>query len=521
MIAQPETVREFKPVYISTLHAEQYWVERSRANVADYITYLTDGVMSPANHHLEWLYAIFRPGARFVNIIAFPGSGKTTIISYAISWLIGERPDLTNIICSVSVDQAKDRLRTVLETIELNPRYHNVFPWINLDNKRPKNATSFTAWSTRWDHRAADTLDYAAWRSLIARYGHPKDHTLYATGITAKGLVGKRVSGIAMIDDPHDEQNSSTEEQRQKVVTFVRKTLIGRLVPGKTSRCVIISTRWAETDVSGRCAEEKRRDGTPVWETIVTPVQDEDGLPTWPQVWGQQDIKDRAEEVGGDDSPMFQLLYLNNAIGLASGEFDEAILSRPLPEPLPEIDELYISCDFARSESQLSDYSVYTAVARWADPTNPKLPFCVGVLDIERFKKRKIKDKIDNLVEFVDKIFGIYGKLNYVLIEEKDSDGEEQDIRAEYPDIPVKVVKTKGEKDTRLNAFAARAQLGRVYFNVHMKYYQAMKSELLSFPRGRHDDICDSLSLPFQLEGWRLRGRGRSGTKKINSPYLL
>jgi len=508
-------VEEYPYRYIKVNTIEERWIERSRSNVADFITYLTDGENIPADHHLDWLEAIFGNNSARVNIIAFPGSGKTSIVNYSFAWLIGLMPWLTNLICSASTDQAKGRLSAVREMITLNQRYFNVFPWIEIDNKRPNNSTQLNVWSRLWKNSKVE-IDYSSYRSLIARYGQPKDHTLLAAGITSKVINGVRISGLGAVDDAHDIENSATPQARKKVIDFFRKIFLTRFTPTPYARGAVIGTRWAVDDLSGTLAEEKRLDGTPVWATIITPIEDGEEKPTWPEVWDKDKVAERAEEVGGKDGPEWQLSYLNNAIGLASGEFTPDMLRIDLPEELPDFREVFISCDFAHTEAMASDWTVYAAVAR-----DHEKNFGYYILDIERFKKSQISDKTDNLAKFSDQIYENFGRLDGILFEDKDSQAEVQSLGEKRPDLPIKVVKTKGDKGTRLNAVGNKAQQQKKFFiNQKMKYRSALVSELLGFPKAKHDDTCDAVSLPFQLPEWSTLSL-RAGTVRIKSRHAI
>lgn len=75
---------------------EQYWIERARENVADFIMYMTDGEFVIPDHHLEWLYYLVSKDFKFVNNIAFRGSGKTFVLVHFLAWFIGKYPHKTN-----------------------------------------------------------------------------------------------------------------------------------------------------------------------------------------------------------------------------------------------------------------------------------------------------------------------------------------------------------------------------------------------------------------------------------------
>jgi phage terminase large subunit-like protein len=504
----PETDEKFSLQYITVRRAEQYWIDRSRKNVADFITYMTDGEMAPADHHLEWLWHILGSDSSRVNIIAPRGSGKTTILVYVLAWLIGQKPWLTNGIFSVSAEQAEARLREVRSIILDNPRYHNVFPWIEIDFKKPNNLKQFTVWSRRWKDNPNE-IDYPQWRSLVSRFGESMHATLFGVGIGSAGIVGRRFTGLVLVDDPHDAKNSATEEQRVKVEETLKETIIGCCKP--EARLAVISTRWAETDLAGRLMEMKRRDGSKLWSTVEIPAYDDLNRSYWPQVMPSEVLENIREDVG---ETVFQLMYMNNPLGLSSGEFTMDMLRQHIPDR-PNFSELVVSCDLARTVSTDSDFCVFAAVAR--DKIDP---FNYYVLDMARGRYGGMDPSMDKLAEFCEFVFAKYGQLDRILFDDKGFDPVwAESFVHKNIEQPVKIVKSgTRDKADRLRAVAIKAQQGRMYVNTKMLPYNAMCSELVGFP-GRHDDICDALSLPFQYWGWH--GFMKVGTVYVKSPFLL
>ena len=497
---------------VSTKAASQWWIEASRSNPAQFVRFMTDGAAMPASHHIEWMWDILSPGSNRINIIAFPGSGKTMTMLYSLAWLIGKRPWLTNIICSASEAQATERLKAVKELILLNERFEMVFPHIHLDTFGIKSNTTnvFNIWSDRHPD-TGELIDYQQWRTYCSKYGELKDSTIFAGGITSSQIPGKRINGLIIIDDPHDLKNSATEAQRYKVYAFVKTTLLTRLVPtSKYAKCALICTRWAESDLSGRLSEEvKRKDGEPVWTTKVFPIETEFGEPTWPEVWGEEEIEYRADGMGGKESQLWKLLFMNDSLGLASGEFSLDMLQVALPVKLPKMRDVYITSDFASTDGLKSDFTVFTHMGRDFEEH-----YNVYVFDIKRIKKSKISDKVDDLIAFYDRSNRI-NKVTTILFEDADCDAEVQALNQKRPDIKTIRVKTKGNKADRLEHFAERCQTSSAYFNLVMEEYYNMCTELLGFPRVAHDDICDTLSLPFELEDWAT-GREEAGLVYID-----
>lgn len=511
MFKDPQTAKDVaKLALISTQAAEKAMIEASRKNIVDFIIYMSDGEMIPAPHQLEWLYYLLSPQHKMVNIVAFRGSGKTRILVYTLAWLIGARPITTNAIFSSNADLARVRLREVRDMISSDARYHNVFPWISIDTKRTNSLKEFTVVSTRYGSNY--DMPYHAWRNMVTKYGQPLNPTLFAAGITASGIAGRRFTGVCLLDDVHDIKNSATPQQRAKVVNNVQTTIMPCLWRPDDPKIVSINTRWADDDSPGVFKEQKRENGESVWVTTETPILDDNGEPTWKPMWTKETVQILREDEG---EVVFQLMRMNNPKGASTGEFTLDMLRKPLPDDLPPLSELIISCDFADTEGLRSDYTVYTAMAK-----DKEKRFNTYVLDMVRVQRSKISDKVELLVTFVDKIFGLYGRLDAVLMEKRDSQPEAQGLQEKRMDIPVKIVPTKGDKWDRLKNFAHVVQAGRVYINHMMPTYNAMTSELTGFP-GTHDDICDTLSLPYQTMTWATSLYSKVGKKTARSPYFL
>lgn len=521
------TTAEYRYVRVTT--AEQYWIKKAQSNPADFITYITDGQMRPAKHHLEWIYHILGSSGSRVNIIAPRGSGKTNTLNMIMAWWIGKRPWTNNAILSVSFSQASERLDDIRAIIK-SERYQNVFPWIHLDYKRkvdgkihgrPDNTSEFSIWSSIWispqdGKTTGEAINYSQWRSYMRQHADAKGRTLYAAGITGKSIPGKRFNGLVLVDDPHDEENSASQDQRDKVEALFKKTLIGCVTP--EGLVTVISTRWAEDDLSGRLSRDKYKDGSLIWETIEIPAINEDGESYWPEVWSLDDLEDRRSEIG---ETSFQMMYMNNPNARAAGQFKIDDLRQPIPaaEDLPDMKEIFISTDIARSLSAHADFTVYAIVSR---DTRQKYGYYVW--DIWRGKVG-FSDSLDVLANYVDWCVDTFGGLRGVLFEKQGfQPAWAEELQNRRPDIPIILVPLKGDKVTRAKALEAKTQAGKFYCNQKMQFYETMVSELLGFTgessRKAKDDIVDALALPFQYWGWHKR-IAKSGVKKIQSPYLL
>src|SRR6185503_19303515 len=121
----PEQVEKYLPV-LEALKAEAL-IASARGEgveaVCDFGEYVF-GLIAAA-HHRQWI-AEWLEHSR-VAVQAPPESAKTTWAEIFVAWWIGKYPTTTNAIASAGDDAAEDMARVVADTIEYNPRWHNVF----------------------------------------------------------------------------------------------------------------------------------------------------------------------------------------------------------------------------------------------------------------------------------------------------------------------------------------------------------------------------------------------------------
>lgn len=164
-------------------------------------------------------------------LVIGPGSGKSLTLSVTVpAWLLGHDPNLT--VLGISGGEAlmqgfQDAVATIIES---SPAWRRVFP-----NVRPDKQAG---WSTT---KGIFVTGRAP--------GNP-DASYLACGIDSKYLTGKH-GKVIIIDDLHNEENSATADQCEKVVQKYAKTIVGRADP-MGARFIIAGRRWHEDDIYGK-----------------------------------------------------------------------------------------------------------------------------------------------------------------------------------------------------------------------------------------------------------------------------
>lgn len=482
---------------LSLVRAEQVIIAKARINPAYFILYLTE--RDVPDHHIDWLKRFLNPYSNRILIIAPRESAKTTLVAYFLAWWIGKNPVSSNIFCSVSASQAKDRLSMVRSIIS-SERFKRVFPGVEIDSNRPNNSTEFSVWASL----TADgvSVAYTDWLYRCVKEGDPKNPTLFGAGITSKGIIGRRFSGLAVVDDPHDTQTSSTVEQCDKTQKYFNENILGGVQ--NHGKVIVISTRWSEYDLAGRLKEQRDDSNRPIWSTAELSALDEYGKSYWSEWWSEDRLYQKRQEVG---EVMWQTMYMNNPIGASSLLFARQHLANPLPDPLPQFYKLVVSIDLSETTNRRSDFSVLAVMAR-----DQKRPYNVYLLDLIRFKKPLI-ETVETIQRFCDEVLERYRQLDGVLFESPANNTQAMLVKTDRPDLPVREVAVKGSKTDRLMALSSVAQSGRLFVNQSMPTLPAVISELLGYPKSKHDDIPDACSLPFQWSFWK--GVGSVGYVRI------
>jgi predicted phage terminase large subunit-like protein len=461
--------KKHNPQTAALIRAEKWWAERARADVTAFFEYVSG--LRAAEHHRRWLKAILEHDR--VNIIAPRESGKTSLLVYAMLWNIGRAPLSTNAIISVSSAVAEDRLRMLRGTMLENPRFRNVFPHVVPDTRNGIPNTQVEMTVKRTD------IPYPHWRRLVETQGSPKDPTLVVGGVGSRSIIGRRFSGILMLDDIIDESDLNAAAQ-ERIMRYLMQTLVPAVKEGG---------KIVHNDVPEQLSRN------PVWHTIDIPaiLKDENGEPRsyWPEVWPLERLERKRQEIAND--AIFNIMYMNNPTTMTSSLFTLDDLKRGLPLPLPPLRRLYITTDQAISMSTRSDWTVYQAVG--VDEHNNYY-----LLDMLRFKGDP-DHQLERLSAFHDHCSRVYGRpVDGVLFENVAMQTHFVHLlNKSRPDIVTYAHAPKGDKHARAALVSRAARSGKLFFNLQMPDYHYLVNEWLNFPLARHDDTLDAISLLLQF----------------------
>lgn len=301
--------------------------------------------------HVEaWLVEFFENPDNLA-IQAPPESAKTTWMGVILpAWWVGKYPHLTNMIVSVTDDQAGKSVNLISDTIERSEKWKEVFPGVVPDKDK--------GWS-REGYYVKDTAD-PQWEKKVATR---KDPSLVAGGVGSGLVIGKRVTGLLVCDDLHDEKSMSSQATREMTVNFFQTTIFSRLTAG--ARMLVIGTPWHPADVF------KHIRATGLFRVFSLPAETgagEERASYWPAEFPLARL-DKIER--GLTSAKYKLMYLMDAKGAEGHVLKlESLRTFPTVRIQKEFDR-YFGVDFTMKMDEITGKAGrdpdYFALAVWVN----------------------------------------------------------------------------------------------------------------------------------------------------------
>jgi len=313
------------------------------------------------------------------------------------------------------------------------------------------------------------------------------------------GTLTGRGGSLIILDDPIKPEDALSDVTRERVIEWCGNTLISRLDNKETDAIVLIMQRLHVGDLAGYFLQQGG------WSHLNLPAiaETEETIEIGPGRF-------HTRKVGELLHPARESQAALDAIKLAMGSATFAAQYQQTPVPaggnmikwewfkfygpheIPEFSKIAISWDTAMKSTELSDYSVGTV---WGVSGSSYY-----LLDLIRIRadypvlKRTVIEQYGQWHRSCDPV---------LLIEDAGSGTSlMQDLRAEgIPTIPIRPDR---EKVIRMDAQTAKIESGAVYLPIQARWLEDLRTEMLAFPHGVHDDQVDSIA---QALAWMSRGR--------------
>ena len=301
----------------------------------------------------------------------------------------------------------------------------------------------------------------------------------YAAGVGAS--ITGRGADLLIIDDPHTEQDSMSDLAMERAYDWYTSGPRQRLQPGGS--ILLVMTRWAEDDLTGRLLKAQKEPKADSWKTISFPAILPDGKPVWSEYWELSELEKIKASLPVRN---WSAQYMQEPTSE-----EGAIIKREWWQPwkeehIPNLIYVIQSYDTAFSKKETADYS---AITTWGvfypDEVTPN----IILLDAIRGKYDFPELKVVAMDAYK------YWEAESVIIEQKAS-GEpltQEFRRMGIPVIPF--IPSKGnDKFARVNAVAPLFESGAVWFPYGESFADAVIEECASFPHGANDDFVDSMT---------------------------
>lgn len=355
----------------------------------------------------------------------------------------------------------------------------------------------------------------AADSQAAGRWALEEGGEYYSAGV-GTGIAGFRAN-LGLIDDPiRSRQDADSELIRDRIWDWYINDFRTRLVPG--AREVLIQTRWHEDDLAGRVLNHSQ------WHTINLPALAEDndplgravGEPLWNDGtygYGQQLI-DLSKST---PARTWSALYQQRPAPEEGDYFKKEWLKPYEHEPDPKTLRVYGGSDYAVTKDG-GDWTCHAVVG--LDPEGR-----MYLLDLWR-KQAASDEWIEAFCDLVieHKPLGWAEEMGQIrsgvgpYIDRRQRERKAYVFREQFP--------TRGDKAIRAQSIRGRMALEGLYVPFNAKWFPSLRSELLSFPAGKHDDQVDALGLVGQLLDKMVSGqhpakpekpKNISGYKRIDS----
>jgi predicted phage terminase large subunit-like protein len=418
----------------------------------------------PALHHRLLIDQLERVASGEVDRLAVfmpPGSAKSTYGSIIFPpWFMAGRPEMQVLAASHTTELAERWGRKVRGLIA--------------------------------EHAATLGCSLSPVSNAAGRWQLSNGSEYFAAGVGA-GIAGFRAD-LAVIDDPlRSREDADSELNRNKQWEWFKGDLSPRLKPG--ARIVLIQTRWHEDDLAGRILEEAKRTGR-TWRVISLPAVAEvddllgrkSGEYLWDDSYGYGKTLRDAER---EQTPRnWSALYQQRPAPETGDYFKEEWLRPYVTAPDRKTLVTYGGSDFAVTANG-GDYTVHVVIG--IDPEDRP-----WLLDLWRGQTAS-----DVWVETLCDMIGRWKPNGWAfeLGQIKSGVGPFLEKRARerktytlFENFP-----TRGDKAVRAQSIRGRVAMLGLQVPAGAKWYPDLRSELLSFPAGKHDDQVDALGLVGQL----------------------
>ncbi|MCW5874130.1 MAG: hypothetical protein KIS88_05740 [Anaerolineales bacterium] len=418
---------------------------------------------------IEPLYAA-RAANKGLVVTAFRGSSKTTTLSTAFTaFRIGQQPHKSHLIIQAGDRAASDTAAQVAELIEHNQGWKAAFKHIVPDRKVSWGADGYEVNNTA-------VTNYAEWRATCARE-KGKDPTLLGLGYKSRAVIGKHPTGLLLLDDIHDENNTRSARELEMVI----KILTGTILPTATPETwqLVVGTPWRDNDALAYLAATGR------FHSANTPIL-RNGRSQWASKYPAAAIRKLRQLSGEAEFARMYLLDLKAAQGLHL----RPEWLQPYPHEKIQIAwPVVMGVDYASTADELHGRQRdYFAVA-----IGRVLPGG-GIVLVDGFRAHVSQGEAEQQLRA---LAALYPSTQMIGVEAVGKGEEFYHLMLRTSSLPLLPLHPGGKsKGRRFEAgMAPLFQSGRARVaDVETPFLRSFREEWLRWPHGEHDDTLDAVA---------------------------
>jgi len=403
--------------------------------------------------HEEWL-DLFEDN-EFVCLLAPRGHGKSTIVEGYIIWRIIIDPSIRILITTVNQNKAEEMMTFISHHLEYNEKLVELF------GEQKSNLWSRS--KLRVKNKGGGIIH--------------KEPTLQVLGVTSSQISSHY--DIIILDDVCDRKNTQTAHRRRQLKEWYETELLEMLEP--EGKIINIATRWHEDDLHNYLSTKDLYEA----KRFKAILDDKEKKVLWPDRFSYDDlIRLRDDHIG---KVAFEMQYQNNIIQTEDSpvkkEWVDNAISRWDETRFPSDTERFIGVDLA-SKSIEGDYFVATVVAK----TKSNNYYVVESIRDKVSMSQQLRIIKSLSEKWAPRMIGI------------ESNAAQRIITDEWKDttnLPIKQLKSSwvNDKWSRLQRLSVLLETNRITINPSLDF---LADELISYPRGMHDDAIDSLAFAIQ-----------------------
>jgi len=452
-----ELIPEDRLKHFANLMQRAKEMEDSELAQKDFLTFVEqtwDGFIHGRHHKLmaEKFNRVATGDLKRVIINMPPRHTKSEFASFMLpAWLMGRNPML-KIMQTTHTAELAFRFGRKTRNLMNSQEYLKIFPKVAL----------------RVDSQAA------------GRWETDKGGEYFAAGVG--GAVTGRGADLLIIDDPHSEQDALSPTALEHAYEWYTSGPRQRLQPGGT--IVIVMTRWAENDLTGKLIRQQARDIlADKWEIIEFPALMPNDEPLWGEFWKKEDL---LAVKGSLSVGKWEAQWQQNPTSDVSAIIKRDWWKKWEKKELPALEYVMQSYDTAFSKQESADYSAITTwgvfYPKEGEPPNIILVDArKGRWDFPELRRKALEEYK-------------YWEPEMVLIEAKAS-GMPLTQELRQMGIPVtNYSPSRGnDKISRVNSIAPLFESGLVWCP-DTSWAEDVVEECAAFPAGEHDDYVDTVS---------------------------